>query len=182
MKELSLNILDIAQNSLRAGATFLKIELDQRTHLLTIRITDNGCGMKPDFLARVADPFSTTRTTRPVGLGLPLLKMEAEMTGGRIQIESRHESMYSDHGTCVTAVFDTAHVDCPPMGDLVGSLLVLIQGLKDTDLLFVHTLPGTKVQLDTRQLRAELTDAVPLSEPEVLEWIREYLTEAYAAS
>ena len=113
MKELSLNILDIAENSVKAGAEHFLIRVadgEDGRRILTIR--DDGSGMTPDFLARVTDPFTTTRTTRPVGLGLPLLKLAAEQTGGALQINSRHESLHpEDHGTEVIATFETRHLD-----------------------------------------------------------------------
>ena len=130
MKELSLNILDVAENSVKAGASLIGIELDETGDLLTLRITDNGCGMTPEILAGVTDPFYTTRTTRKVGLGLPLLKLAAEQTGGTMTVTSRHESTYpEDHGTEVTATFHTNHIDCTPMGDVVSSVVTLIQKL-----------------------------------------------------
>ena len=89
MKELSLNILDIAQNSIKANASLLEILLEETNETLRITITDNGCGMTPEILARVTDPFCTTRTTRKVGMGLPLFKMEAEQTGGNLEISSK---------------------------------------------------------------------------------------------
>ena len=99
MRELSLNILDIAQNSVKANATLVRISIDETEDTLSFEIADDGKGMTADFLSRVTDPFTTTRTTRKVGLGLPLLKMEAEMTGGSFSIRSRSEKEYKDHGT-----------------------------------------------------------------------------------
>ena len=110
MKELSLNILDIAQNSIRARATLVEITLEESDETLTVTVKDDGCGMKEDFLRRVTDPFATTRTTRKVGLGLPFFKMEAEMTGGSLEIHSKSEEEYEDHGTVVTARFFKNHI------------------------------------------------------------------------
>ena len=120
MKELSLNVLDIAQNSVKAGAQHLDIELSRRDGWLTIRIADDGCGMDEAFLRSVTDPFTTTRTTRKVGMGLPLFKLAAEQTGGALSITSRQGE---GHGTTVTATFDTNHVDCAPLGDLTGMIV-----------------------------------------------------------
>ena len=180
MKELSLNILDIAKNSVKAGASVIEIALTETEETLTIRITDDGCGMKPDFLAAVTDPFTTTRKTRKVGLGLPFFKMEAEMTGGSFSIESRHEDDHpADHGTSVQASFIKTHLDYIPLGDVVSSVTVLIQGDDGIRWIFSHALPdGREVFLDTDELKAVLGD-VPLSEPEVVSWIGEYLTEQY---
>ncbi len=180
MKELSLNILDIAENSVKAKATLTEILLTQTDTTLTICIRDDGCGMDEETVRRVTDPFYTTRTTRSVGLGLPLLKLEAEMTGGSVTVQSRDARTYpSDHGTTVTAVFNHMHIDCPPLGDVAGTLVTLVQGHPDTDFLFRHICEGEEtVELDTRQLREVLGD-IPLNSFEVLQWIQGSLTEAY---
>lgn len=180
MKELSLNVLDVAENSVKARATLTQILLDETAHTLTLTIADDGCGMDAETVERVIDPFYTTRTTRSVGLGLPLLKLEAEMTGGGVTVTSRHEAAHpDDHGTTVTAVFHTDHIDCPPLGDIVATVTTLIQGHPDTDFLFRHEREGKEpVELDTRELRPVLED-VPLDSYEVLQWIEGFLTEAY---
>ena len=117
MKELSLNILDIAQNSIKAGAAHIDITITEDAETMQILVADDGCGMTEEFVANVTDPFTTTRTTRKVGLGIPFLKMQAEMTGGSFAITSRHESTHpDDHGTETMAVFYKNHigvyVDC----------------------------------------------------------------------
>lgn len=179
MKELSLNVLDITKNSTKAGATLIDISLVEEGNKLTLTITDNGCGMKPEVVATVMNPFYTTRTTRKVGLGLPLLRMAAEQTGGAMEVESRHVSVCpDDHGTVVTAVFHTDHIDCPPVGDLVATVTTLIQGHPDTDFYFRHTTDTVQVELDTRQLR-EILGEVSLAEYEVLQWITGFLTDQY---
>ena len=110
MKELSLNVLDIVLNSVKAEASLVTIEILER-EMLEITIADNGCGMAPEFLARVIDPFTTTRTTRKVGLGIPLFKLAAEMAGGTFRIESEEGV-----GTTVCATFDPRNIDCPTWG------------------------------------------------------------------
>lgn len=143
MKELSLNILDIAENSAKAGARNIRIALAEDGALLTIVVSDDGCGMKPDLLKRVTDPFTTTRTTRKVGLGIPLFKLAAEQTGGTLEIVSKHISDFpEDHGTVVTAVFHKDHIDCTPHGDIVSTMLTLVQGHPDIDFLFTHEAAG----------------------------------------
>ena len=175
MKEISLNILDIAENSVKAGATLTEITVNETDDTLTLKISDNGCGMTAETLKAVTDPFYTTRTTRKVGMGLPLLKMEAEQTGGTFDISSRAESEYpEDHGTEVTAVFNKKHIDYTPLGDVVSSIVTLIQGHPDTDFLFTHTYGSKSVALDTRELRAVLEE-VPLNSYEVLKFIEETL-------
>ena len=180
MKELSLNILDIAQNSIHADATLVEILLTETDETLKLEIKDDGKGMSEEFLARVTDPFSTTRTTRKVGLGLPLLKLAAEQTGGFMEITSRERALYPDtHGTEVTAFFYKNHLDFTPLGDVISTVVSLVQGSPEVDFLYVHELPGRTVELDTRMLREVLGDDVPLSSPDVLVWIRGSLMEQY---
>ena len=179
MKDLSLNLLDIAENSVKAGATLTQLLLTQEGDILTFQVVDDGCGMTEEILKGVVDPFYTTRTTRKVGLGLPLLRMAAEQTGGTMEVESRHVDAHPDnHGTTVTAVFHTDHIDCPPVGDMTATVTTLIQGHPDTDFLFRHADGETVAELDTRQLR-EVLGEVSLAEFEVLQWITGYLTDQY---
>ena len=173
MRELSLHLLDVTRNSVTAGARHIDLLLEvTEAGVCRMVITDDGCGMSPEFLAQVTDPFTTTRTTRKVGLGLALLRMTAEQTGGSLQIESQQGV-----GTTVTALFHTNHIDCPPLGDLSGSVALLIQGAPDVEWTWRHTTPKGSYELDTRQLREVLGDEVPLSEPSVALWIGEYLQE-----
>ena len=181
MKELSLNILDIAMNSVRAGATKVEIRLTETDETLTIAIADDGCGMSPEFLANVLDPFSTTRTTRKVGLGLPLLKMEAEQTGGTVTIESREAKTHpDDHGTVTTAVFYKNNIDFTPLGDVVSSVVTLIQGRPGLRWIYVHETPSGAVDVDTDEMRAVLGDDARMDDPDILAWLDGYLRENYA--
>lgn len=180
MKELSLNILDIAENSMKAGASLTDIEITESKDTLTLKISDNGCGMSSEVLKSVEDPFYTTRTTRKVGMGIPLLKLEAEMTGGRFGITSKCETEFPDtHGTVVTAEFNKNHIDYTPLGDICSSILTLIQGHPDVDIKFTHKFDDYGVTLDTRELRSVL-EGVPLNSFEVIKWIKEYLQEQYS--
>lgn len=183
MKELSLNILDIAQNSVKAEAENITLEVIEQGNVTTFRITDDGRGMTPEFLSRVLDPFTTTRTTRKVGLGLPLLKMAAEATGGTLSISSRdRESHPDDHGTVVTATFRTDHIDCPPLGDVVSTVLLLLQNAPFSPrYLYRHQKNERVFELDTNDLHEQLGPDVPLDEPEVLAFLREYLTDGEGA-
>lgn len=179
MKELSLNILDIVENSVKAEATLTEILIEEKDERLILVISDDGCGMTEEVLKTVTDPFYTTRTTRKVGLGLPLLKLEAEMTGGSMEVESTHISVDSEHhGTKVSAVFYKNHIDCVPLGDTVETMATLIQGHPDTDFLFVHSFHEKEVRLDTRELR-EVLEGVPLNTYEVIKWIKEFIKEQY---
>ena len=176
MKELSLNILDITENSVKAGATLTEISITESGNELIISIKDDGCGMSEDIVRSVVDPFYTTRTTRKVGMGVPLFKMAAEQTGGKLEIIS---DTGEDHGTTVTAYFYKDHLDFTPLGDVISTVTTLIQGHPDTDFLFTHLIDDKEIRLDTRELRAVL-EGVPLNTYDVLEWIRGYLEEQYS--
>ncbi len=181
MRELSLNVMDIAQNSIRAEATLTTIRIDEseKDDTLAITIEDNGFGMSEEQVRSVIDPFFTTRTTRKVGLGVPLFKMEAEMTGGSFRIDSK-----LGEGTSLTAVFKPSHVDMIPLGDIGSVIHLLITCNPDIDFLYVRSFEdkeGNRVEnaLDTRELREQLGD-VPFNENEVSAWIREYIAEMEA--
>ncbi len=178
MKELSLNILDVTKNSVSAGAKNISVSLVENDDgWLTLTIKDNGCGMSEETVANVTNPFYTTRTTRKVGLGLPLLKMAAEQTGGSLLIESSTKE--HNHGTSIEAVFDTKSIDFMPVGDIVSTVCILIAGSPEIDFVFTDITPAGEVKLDTAELRAVLGEDISLSEPEVQMWIREYLKEQY---
>ena len=179
MKELSLNILDIAENSLKAGATLVTIEIIEVDDTLKLSIIDNGCGMSDEMVRTVTNPFVTTRTTRKVGLGIPLLKLACEQTGGKLNIISKVACENDrESGTTVEALFYKNHLDFTPLGDVVSTITTLIQGHEDTDFIFIHKTEGGEVRLDTRDLR-EVLEEVPLSSFEVLSWITDNLNEQY---
>ena len=173
MRELSLNIMDIAQNSVRANASVIKIDVTEDTEksTLEIKISDNGCGMSEEQVKSVIDPFFTTRTTRKVGLGIPLFKMAAEQTGGFLSIESQ-----LGNGTVVTAKFISSHMDMTPLGDINSTISILIRCNPDTNIVFTHTVNEQSFTLDTNELKEVLGD-VPLDTPEVMQWIDDYLKE-----
>ena len=173
MKEIALHILDIAQNSITARAKRVDITLEEGAEALTLTIADDGTGMSPELLSRVSDPFTTTRTTRKMGLGLPLLRLAAEQTGGSLTIESA-----LGKGTTVTAVFVASHIDCPPLGDTASTVSLLAQGLPgDMELTYTRRTGKGEFRFDTAEIRAVLGPGVPLSEPEVAEWMRGYVAE-----
>lgn len=179
MKELSLNVLDVAKNSVRAGASLVEILIaTDEAGWLTLVINDDGCGMSEETVKGVTDPFYTTRSTRKVGMGLPLLKMAAEQTGGSLKIVSCDDPEKS--GTRIEARFDTNSIDCMPMGDIASTVCILIAGSPEIDFDFEHTLPGGSITLKTKELR-EVLGGVSLAEPEVQQWMREYLEEQYAS-
>ena len=174
MKQLSENILDITMNSVRAGSPLTEVSVTEEGSILTLLIKDSGCGMTEEQAANVTDPFFTTRKTRKVGLGLPFLKMEAELTGGSFSIKSA-----VGVGTEVKASFDMSHIDAIPLGDMAETVMTIIGASPETDLIFTHKSGEKQISLDTRDLRAQL-DGVPLDTPEVLLWVKEYLESAYA--
>lgn len=173
MRELSLNVLDIVQNSISANATVIEIELFEniKNDVLEINIFDNGKGMTPEQLKSVTDPFYTTRKTRSVGLGIPLLKMAAEMSGGQLDIKSE-----LGKGTKVYTSYGYSNIDRMPIGDMNGTITMLIQMNPDIDFVYTHKNNDKCYVLDTRELRKQLED-VPLDTPDVIEWIKEYLKE-----
>lgn len=167
MRDISLHILDLCQNSLTAGAGRIEILVEERTaeDRLTVRVSDDGRGMSPEQLKSAGDPFSTTRTTRPVGLGLPFFRMAAELTGGRFAISSQ-----PGKGTAVRADFVRSHVDCLPLGDMAATLTVLVAGSPGVDFRYIRIRDDRRFEVDTRQMRGILGN-VPLDAPEVIEWI-----------
>ena len=183
MKELSLNILDITMNSVKAGASLIEIVLTEGETRLELIIRDNGCGMTEQTVEQLKNPFYTTRTTRKVGMGVPLLTLAAEQTGGHVTIVSDTAEENPDaHGTTVTAVFDKTHLDYTPLGDMIPTLTTLIQGSPHIDFHFLHTTPKGTVELKTAELREVLGEDVSLGAFEVLQWIEEYLREQYSAT
>ena len=180
MKELSLNILDITENSVKAGATLTEIIIDEDDTTLSITVKDDGCGMNEEVVRSVTNPFYTTRTTRSVGLGIPLLKLAAEQTGGGIEIKSTPDDKSGGyHGTTLKANFFKNHIDFTPLGDVIATVTTLIQGHPDSDFLFLHRKDGREVRLYTPELK-EALDGVSLAEYEVIKWISEYLKEQYS--
>ena len=168
-----MHLLDVAQNALKAGAKLVEITVaaDTAADTLHIRIKDDGCGMSPQQLQAVTDPFFTTRTTRKVGLGVPLFKMAAELSGGGLTIDSQQ-----GRGTAVDAAFGLTHIDRMPLGDLKGTLLLLVRTNPQVDFLYLERLDSACMELDTRQLR-EILGEVPLDQPDVLDWIGAYYDE-----
>ena len=178
MKELSLNILDIAKNSVVANASLIEITLvTDEQGWLTLTIKDNGCGMSAETVRNVTDPFYTTRTTRKVGMGLPLLKLAAEQTGGELRLSSSQDE--EDHGTELTVTFDTKSIDFMPLGDIISTVCILIAGSPEIDFEFTDRTADREVSLRTAELREVLGEGISLAELEVQAWIAEYLKEQY---
>lgn len=173
MKELSLHILDIVQNSVAAGAKFITLDLieDVNTDLLEFSIKDDGCGMTEETLKKVTDPFTTGRTTRRVGLGIPLLKAAAELTGGELELTSE-----PGVGTTVTARFVYDSIDRQPLGNMAETMLGLITSYENIDFVYYHRVNEKEFTIDTREIKGILGE-VSLNEPEVVLWLSGFLNE-----
>lgn len=171
MRELALNILDIVENSVKAGASLVNIDVIAKGNVLTISIVDDGCGMDAEFLSRVTDPFTTTRTTRKVGMGIPLFKMAAEMAGGQFVIKSE-----KGVGTAISATFVIDNIDREPLGNLADTMVTLLSDEKPTEFLLRVEVDGNKFEFDTRELKAQL-DGISVCEPEVLIFVRDMINE-----
>lgn len=173
MQEISLNILDLAQNSISAGADLVEISVDESPDddTLTVTIKDNGRGMSPEQLKAVTDPFYTTRTTRKVGLGVPFFKMAAEMSGGNFSIVSK-----KGEGTCVRGVFGLSNIDRMPLGDINGTIAMLIYCNPLLDFVYNRSRSAKSFTLDTREVRSVL-GGVALNTNEVTVWLKDFLCE-----
>jgi nitrogen fixation/metabolism regulation signal transduction histidine kinase len=171
LPEISLNILDVAQNALRAKATKVEIcvEADMKSDLLQIWIRDNGSGMTTKQVEQVADPFFTTRTTRKVGLGISFFREAALATGGDFHIESEVEK-----GTLVQASFILSHIDRMPLGNMVDTIYTLILMHQEVEWIYTYQVDKRKFTLDTKEFKKILGD-VPFETPEVSKYIKEFL-------
>lgn len=173
MPEISMNVLDIAENSVRADASLIEItvDIDQKADTLSIIIKDDGCGMTAEQVEHVTDPFFTTRTTRKVGLGVPFYKMAALNTGGDFSIKSE-----PGKGTVTTAVFGLSHIDRMPLGDINGTIHTLVVFNTHIDFKYIYKFNERSFSLDTREFK-EILEGVPLNSPEISAYIKDYLEE-----
>jgi anti-sigma regulatory factor (Ser/Thr protein kinase) len=171
MKEIALHIMDIAENSVTAGAKKVEITVEEDTpaNRLSVCIADDGNGMSAQTLAHVADPFVTSRKTRVAGLGIPFLKSAAEDCNGCLHIASE-----SGKGTCLVAEFERGHIDRMPLGDLAGTMLTLVVGFPETRWLFHYRVNGKAFVFDSEPIKREL-NGIPFTEPAVLRFLRETL-------
>jgi hypothetical protein len=171
MEDISLHILDVAENGIIAGANLIEIDVieDVRRDILDVVIRDNGRGMPPEFLKNVLDPFVTTRTTRKVGLGLSLFQQAAQDADGNLIIEST-----VGEGTTVKAHMSYAHIDRKPLGNMVATMLALVEGNPDVDFVYTHSRNGKQYKLDTRDLKIQLEE-IPINTPAVIALIEDDL-------
>jgi anti-sigma regulatory factor (Ser/Thr protein kinase) len=177
LRELALHILDIAENSVsaKAGTISIRVDEDHAANRLKISVKDNGCGMSPEMVERVVDPFVTSRTTRKVGLGIPLLKAAAEGCDGGLAIQSA-----VGQGTCVEVEFQLDHIDRMPLGNMTDTMLTLVVGSPEVHWIFTYTVDGQAYEFDDEPIKEVLQD-VPLTDPAVLAYLRECLETGISA-
>lgn len=177
MRELALHLLDIAENSVSAKASTIQIDVkeDHAADRLQITVQDDGTGMTPEMVAKVTDPFVTSRTTRKVGLGIPLLKAAAEACNGGLTIESA-----LGMGTCVTVEFQLSHIDRMPLGNLISTIITLVVGSPEVHWIFRYTVNGERFIFDDAPVK-EAVEGLPLSDPDILGYLRSTLEEGFAS-
>jgi hypothetical protein len=176
MQDLSLHILDIAENSIAAQAKTIKIRIKENREkdLLSLEIKDDGQGMDKDTIQRALDPFFTTKTTRRFGFGLSFLKEATRMANGDFALKSA-----PGKGTRIKATFQASHIDTKPFGDIPQTLITLILGHPEIDLIFSHTIDSKEYSIDTRDIKAQL-NGLPINSPKVIKFIKEHIKEGIA--
>ena len=173
MQDLSAHIMDIAQNSVRAEATKIEIDIEENIikDLFSITIRDNGCGMDAETLDRVTEPFFTSRTVRRVGLGIPLLKQNAEQTGGSLTISSRE-----GEGTTIQAIFSHSHLDRPPVGNIANTVVLLVASNPDIRFVYRHVTEKGKYLFDSKEVK-DFLEGVPVNDPEIVLALQQMIEE-----
>jgi hypothetical protein len=173
MKDLSLHILDIVENSVAASANKIEIRITEvkKKDLLSVEIIDNGIGMDKETQQKALDPFYTTKTVRRFGFGLSLLSEAAKAANGHFSIRSE-----KGEGTKIKADFQSSHIDRKPLGDMAQTIITLVIGNPEIDLIYVHKKNGHKYSLDTRKIKAQLKDA-PINSPAGIRMIKEDLNK-----
>ncbi|HAQ40947.1 MAG TPA: ATP-binding protein [Clostridiales bacterium] len=173
MKEISMHILDIVMNSVKAKATLIELFIEDsiKNNSLKINIKDNGVGMSREMTNLVTDPFFTTRTTRKVGLGIPMLKEACERCNGYLKIDSKQ-----GEGTIIECLFERNNIDRAPIGNMGDTIMTIINSLKGCELIYKHITDGGTFVLSTSEIKRVL-DASDINDTEILMWIREYVNE-----
>lgn len=173
MKTLALNVLDIVQNSIKALATRISVEISESRSgdKLKIMVVDNGVGISSNMLEKVTDPFVTSRTTRNIGMGLPLLKYHANLTGGDLTIESVEKK-----GTTVIATFGLSHLDRQPLGDIAGVMTILIAANPQIDFIYRHKTDSGEYEFSTKETK-EFLETETLNEYNLLNMIGMMISE-----
>lgn len=177
MRDISLHVLDIANNSLEADASLVEISLeeDAADNILRVKIKDNGRGMDEETVKKAVDPFYTSRKTRRVGLGLPLLKTSCERCGGDFAIRSK-----PGEGTEVCASFQYDNIDRPPLGDMPETVFSLVVLNPSIDFIYRHSRNGHVFIMDTREIK-KILQGLPLNTPEVAGWLSRHLKEGVSS-
>lgn len=175
MKELSLHILDVAENGINAGAdrVSISVEADRKENRFRIIIADNGRGISADLIAHITDPFYTTRTTRRVGLGLSLLKAAAQHCNGLMNVES-----FEGKGTTIVTEFEYDHIDRAPLGDMEGTLISLIMGYPDVAFEYSHQVESCRFEMKTMEIK-NMFDGRAVSDPDVFRGLRQILQDGF---
>ncbi|MCF8380619.1 MAG: ATP-binding protein [Bacteroidales bacterium] len=173
MKEIAYHILDILQNSLRAEAGDIKltIEESQRSNSIRICIEDDGKGMEKEMLLKVFDPYTTSRTSRKIGMGLSLLKYQAELSGGGVNVESE-----KGKGTSVNVWFQKDHIDRQPLGDIAGVVRIMLASGNNCNFFYKHKTDTAEFEISTDEIKASLGIEV-ISDNQLLEQLRELIYE-----
>ncbi len=175
MKEISLHVLDIVQNSIVAGATLITISVneDHKADTLKVSVEDNGSGMDEKMLESVISPFTTSRTTRKVGLGIPMFKAGAEATGGGFEIRSK-----KGEGTYIAAIYRISHIDRPPLGNMTETVLSTVICNEQIDFVYIYIVNDKTFTFDTREVKGILGEGISLQVPDVFAWLKEHLEES----
>ncbi|QVK18730.1 sensor histidine kinase [Mycoplasmatota bacterium] len=171
MRDISMHVLDIVMNSIHAKASLIEITITEKKETLTLVIKDNGSGMTKGMLENVKDPFCTTRKTRHVGLGIPLLYQNVKNTGGVFNITSN-----INEGTIIEAIFNKNHIDCIPLGNMNETILSLIALEPDIDFIYTRIKNQNQYVLNTQEIKGVLR-GVSINEPEVINWLKEDLLQ-----
>ncbi len=173
MEELSMHILDIAENSITASATDVYIEINEDTvcNTFVFTIKDNGCGMNKEMVENVRSPFTTSRTTRRVGLGIPFLEQTCIQCNGNLLLESEEGT-----GTTLIATMHHDHIDRPPLGDIASTMQIILCLNENINFIYKHVVNGNEFVIDTKEIKDEL-DGVPLNQPDVMLWMKETVQE-----
>ncbi|MDD2583968.1 MAG: ATP-binding protein [Bacteroidales bacterium] len=171
MNDLSLHIIDIIQNSLSAGASLIKLTIKEKSseNLLFIEIEDNGKGMSQQQISKLDDPFFTSRTTRRVGMGIPLFRDSARQSGGSLVVTSE-----LGKGTKVTATFELNNIDCPPLGEIANSFVLMVSANPNVNFLFKYFVEESEYVFDTVEVN-EVLDGLPINSPSVIRMLTEMI-------
>lgn len=173
MNNISMHILDIVQNSISAKANLIEIYIHEKIkqNVLIVTVKDNGTGMDEEFLVQVTDPYTTSRTTRKVGLGIPLLEHSAKQSNGYIKVYSEKGT-----GTIIQATFQHDHIDRPPLGDLSGTIVLLVAANPEIDFKYIHHLNNNKYEFSTKEIKEVLGD-IKISDPKIRKYLKELIDE-----